>query len=125
MRIAIVGSRTFKDYDKFRPMLEVVLDRFVNIEVDKPTFVSGGAIGVDRMAEQFCKEKKRDCKVIWPNWDRFGKAAGFIRNTEIVKDVDLVIAFWDGESHGTLNSITQATKFGKIVYIVGVAKEAL
>ena len=39
------------------------------------------------------------------------------RNTDIVTASDMVIAFWDGESHGTSNTINQARKMGKEVKI--------
>ena len=126
MRIAIVGSRTFTDYDKFHDLLMKALCEFkVNIATGAVTFISGGAIGVDSMAEQFCKQYSWPCKVIKPDWNRYGKSAGFIRNTEIVEDADLVLAFWDGESRGTLDSIRKATLNKKPVYIVGVPNEVV
>jgi hypothetical protein len=44
------------------------------------------------------------------DWDKHGKAAGFIRNQEIVDNCDFVVAFWDGASRGTKDTIDRARK---------------
>jgi hypothetical protein len=48
------------------------------------------------------------------------KTAGFKRNTQIVNDADVVVAFWDGTSRGSLDTITKAVKCNKTVIIFGV-----
>ena len=49
---------------------------------------------------------------------RYGKAAGVLRNEEMVKDYDAVIAFWDGKSKGTLSTIRYAERVGKECEII-------
>ena len=51
------------------------------------------------------------------DWKRYGKRAGPLRNTEIVRQADMVIAFWDGRSRGTRNTIDKALRAGKSVRI--------
>ncbi len=46
------------------------------------------------------------------DWNKYGKSAGFRRNIDIVDNSDCVIAFWDGNSKGTLNSVTTAINKG-------------
>ena len=47
--------------------------------------------------------------VIFPaEWKKYGKRAGYIRNHDIIKNSDHVVAFWDGKSRGTLHSIELA-----------------
>jgi hypothetical protein len=53
-----------------------------------------------------------------PAWDTEGKCAGLNRNTTIVRDSDVVIAFWDGKSTGTLDTIEKAKALGKPVGVV-------
>jgi len=48
-----------------------------------------------------------------PEWDKYGKRAGAIRNQEIVNEADTIIAFWDGQSKGTKITIDMALKAGK------------
>ena len=40
-----------------------------------------------------------------------------LRNSLIVADCDMVVAFWDGRSRGTLDTITKAVQAGKRVEI--------
>jgi hypothetical protein len=47
-----------------------------------------------------------------------GRTAGFTSNTTIVRDSDVVIAFWDGKSTGTLDTIEKAKALGKPVGVV-------
>lgn len=112
MNIAIVGSRTFTDYQFFLKAMEE--------ETDITHIVSGGAKGADYMAEMYAKEKKIPITVIKAEWDKYGKRAGNIRNEKIIQAVERVIAFWDGSSRGTGNAITLAKIYDKKVRIVDV-----
>lgn len=51
------------------------------------------------------------------DWDRRGRAAGRIRNREMAKHADALIAVWDGESRGTANMILEAHRAGLKVYV--------
>ena len=90
MKIGIIGSRGFNNYE----LLEKTLEEYQNVEL----VVSGGAQGADKLGERWANEKGIKTLIFKPNWEKFGKSAGFIRNQDIVKNSDLVIAFWDGES---------------------------
>jgi hypothetical protein len=109
MKIAVVGSRTFNDYSR----IKAVLDGF-NIS----TIVSGGAKGADSLGERYANEKGLDKLIFLPDWDTHGKAAGFIRNTDIIENADMVVACWDGESRGTKDSMTKAHRLRKDLLIL-------
>ena len=113
MNLAIVGSRNFTDYPLFCQLLE---DAIQDIKVH--TVISGGARGVDTMAEQWANDNKRRFVVHLPQWNRYGKSAGPIRNRKIIQDSDQVIAFWDGESRGTQSSIQIAKRLSKPCHII-------
>lgn len=81
------------------------------------TIISGGARGADTLAEQFAQEYSYVTKIFPANWDKYGKAAGPIRNKQIVDHCDILVAFWDGTSRGTKHSIDIAEKQGKPVII--------
>ena len=111
LRIAIIGSRTYNNYNEFKHLLI----SFIN-NLPKDTlieFVSGGAKGADTLAEQFAKEFNMPITVIKPDWEKYGKRAGFVRNYDIINNSNYVIAFWDGKSEGTKHSIEIAKKQGK------------
>ena len=112
MIAAVVGSRSFEDYE----FLKEHLNKIHSIE----KIVSGGAKGADSLAARYAKENKIELLEFLPDWEKNGKAAGFIRNKQIVKESDIVIAFWDGTSHGTAHSIRLAKKMKKQLTVINV-----
>lgn len=111
MKLAIIGSRSFNNY--------VYLFDVLNPYKDKITLiVSDGAIGADRLGERFAVENNIETLIFIPDWDKFGKSAGYIRNKDIIDNCDKVLAFWDGKSKGTKHSIDYATKLNKPVKIL-------
>lgn len=80
--------------------------------------VSGGAQGADKLAEKFAEDNKIDKLIFKAEWDLYGPRAGMIRNEDIVKNSDVVIAFWDGKSKGTNNSIGHAKGMDKELHVV-------
>ena len=110
MRVAVIGSRSFNDYD----LMKKTLDEIKDISL----IVSGGAKGADSFGESYARAKGINTLIFIPDWEKHGKAAGFIRNKDIVKNSNMIVAFWDGESRGTKNSIDMAEKLGKKVIVV-------
>ena len=109
MKVAVIGSRGFNDY-------ELVVKTLSNLHIT--LLVSGGAKGADTLGEKYANEHDIPTLIFKPDWETHGKAAGMIRNTTIVDNSDIVVAFWDGESSGTKDSITKAEKKGKKVIII-------
>jgi hypothetical protein len=108
MIAAIIGSRTFTDYNYF-------FNKIKHLKFEK--IISGGASGADSLAKKFALENKIPFLEIPANWEKFGKSAGFIRNVDIIDQAEVVIAFWDGKSKGTSHSIQLAKKKNKEVLI--------
>jgi hypothetical protein len=75
--------------------------------------VSGGAKGIDSYARQFAAEQRLDLKEYLPEYQKYGKPATMIRNTQIIQDSDVVFAFPSPDSKGTLDSIRKAKKYNK------------
>ena len=63
--------------------------------------VSGGAEGIDALAERYCEKNGLKIKILEPDYGKYGKNAPLRRNEEIIGYADYVIAFWDGLSRGT------------------------
>lgn len=121
MKLAIIGSRTFDDYERLDGTIESHLSR-INAEREYvPLFnevISGGARGVDQLGARWAKEHGVKLTEFIPDWDRHGKRAGFLRNEDIVAAADFVLAFWDGKSKGTGNSLSIAKRLKKPTLIV-------
>lgn len=102
-RIAIVGSRSFTNYNAVE---DFVLPRLSIEEID--LVVSGGANGADYLGKLFAMRNRLPFREIRADWREYGKRAGFLRNIEIVNAVDMVFAFWNGDSKGTKHTIDRA-----------------
>lgn len=117
MRLAIVGSRWFTDYEFMKASIDL---RGVT------HIVSGGAPGADTLAERLAAEFGIE-PIVYPirkeDWRKYGLAAGPIRNTLIVNEGDAMVAFWDYHSNGTRDAIKQCRKAGKFVRIVDIRKQ--
>ena len=109
MIAAVIGSRTFNDLS----LLTNVLDSF-----DIHKIVSGGAKGADSLSELYAIKNDINTEIFKPDWKKYGRSAGFVRNKDIVLASDIVIAFWDGVSKGTQNSISIAQKHSIKVEII-------
>lgn len=108
--VAIVGSRYYTNYE----MIESTLDK---LNLAPSCIVSGGAPGVDTLAERYARMKGIPFKVYTADWKRFGNKAGPMRNTLIVNDADVLVAFPTKESKGTMDTITKARRKGIPIHI--------
>ena len=113
MKLAVVGSRGFDDYDLLKLKLDTIHSR-------RPisVIISGGAYGADSLAERWARENRLELLVFLPDWEQFGKSAGYKRNIQIIESADAVIAFWDGQSKGTQHSINLAKDKGKPLAVI-------
>lgn len=111
--LAIIGSRNFNDYDLVKGICDTVRNKYNITHI-----VSGGAKGADTLGERYADLNNLKKIIYLPDWAKHGKSAGFIRNKEIIRDADFVIAFWDGVSKGTQHSINLAKSTNKRGLIV-------
>ncbi len=116
MKLAVVGSRSFNNAEIFNEKMNWIIN---NIQVD--TIVSGGAKGADSLASEFAKQHDLELIEFIPEWDKYGKKAGFIRNELIWREADFGIAFWDGKSKGTKHSFELSKKYKKPLYVYNEA----
>ena len=90
MKVAVVGSRnlTINNLGDYLPK-------------DTTEIVSGGARGIDRCAREYAKSHNIKLTEFLPKYERYGRSAPLKRNLQIIRYADMVLAFWDGKSHGT------------------------
>ena len=113
MKIAVIGSRQVNNYTWF-----IVSD---TLKEYKPSLIiTGGAVGVDTLAEFYADSYEIPKNIILPNYEKYGRPATHIRNREIVNGADLVLAFWDGSSPGTKSVIKYARKRNKQIRVITI-----
>lgn len=108
-KVGVVGSRGFPDPD--------LVVSYVAGLPPGTTVVTGGARGVDEVAERTARECGLPVVVYRPDYARYGRAAPLRRNTDIVVESDRIAAFWDGTSRGTADTIRKARDLGRPVEI--------
>ena len=116
MRLAIVGSRDYTNYNEFKQYI----DRWISKNGRPKLIVSGGAQGADKLAEQYARANVIKTQIFKADWQTYGRAAGPMRNTEIVDNSDAIIAFVGPKSVGTLDTIQKAKLQNKLVKIINV-----
>lgn len=90
MKVAVIGSRglSVDNLEKYLPE-------------DTTEIVSGGARGVDTSAREYAQSHDIKLTEFLPEYDKYGRSAPLKRNITIIEYADVVLAFWDGQSHGT------------------------
>ena len=79
--------------------------------------VCGEAKGVDTLGKELAQKGKIPVKSFPADWNKYGKRAGYIRNSEMANYADALIAIWDGKSPGTKMMIDLAKKSGLKVFV--------
>ena len=111
MKIAIVGTRSFNNYE----MLEKILAPYVDTCTEE---ICGEARGADTLGKRWATENSIPVKSFKAEWGKYGAGAGPRRNAEMAVAADLVVAFYDGSSRGTTNMLDNAFKQGKKTIVV-------
>ena len=107
MKLLIVGSRSITNFDLY-----------ITENVD--TVISGGAGGVDSLAEQYADLHHLSKYILRPRYDLYGRAAPLKRNEQMVDIADALLVIWDGRSKGTQYTLKYAKKMKKQVTLVVV-----
>ena len=107
MKLLIVGSRGITGFD---------LSPYITPEVD--TIISGGADGIDRLAEKYADLHRLSKYIILPRYDLYGRVAPLKRNEKMVDIADSVLVIWDGKSKGAKYTLKYAEKKNKPITLV-------
>ena len=113
MKVIIAGSRSISNPNNVRDA--IIASGFIIDEV-----VCGGTHGPDTLGANWAKQNNINVKYFLPDWQKFGKSAGMIRNSEMAEYADALIAVYDGTSRGTQDMINKAMIKGLKVYVHGV-----
>jgi hypothetical protein len=130
MKIIIAGGRDYKDYDGLLSISNRILANVNNIEIvhgGQSTYddINKVRYGADYLAERYAQEMGFQMTVFNADWDKHGKRAGVLRNKEMARYGEALIAFWDGESKGTKNMIAEAKKLELPVRVIKYKQEPI
>ena len=99
MKVAVIGSRNLH----VRSLADYLPEETTEL-------VSGGAKGIDSDAREYAQKTRIPLTEFLPDYQKFGRSAPLKRNLQIIAYADYVIAFWDGQSHGTKYVIDHCRK---------------
>ena len=110
MKVAIVGSRHFPDLDRVRS--------FVGSLPAGTTVVTGGASGVDAAAGDAARQRSLGLIKLPPRLEETSDpGASATRNQKLIDTVEVLVAFWDGQSQGTRQTVERALSSGREVHV--------
>lgn len=111
MKVLVAGGRTI-------PLSTHWLGKLMESWApDTTAVIVGKCKGVDIVAEEWARSKGLEVLEYPADWKQHGKAAGPIRNQQMVDVADMLIAVWDGKSRGTADTIRRAKKKGIPVHV--------
>lgn len=109
MKVLVCGGRDYRN----TAYLFRALDK---LHQERPIteLIQGGANGADALAREWAKTKPDVARFVCKaNWQKYGKAAGPIRNSKMLAwGPDLVIAFPTPKSRGTWDMVRKAKAAG-------------
>lgn len=113
MKVLVCGGRDFDDALTLGAWLGGIHKNNGPITL----LIEGGARGADVMARKFAEWQGIPVRTFPADWDKHGKAAGPIRNKQMLDEgkPDLVVAFPGGR--GTENMVKQARSAGVRVLV--------
>ena len=109
-KVIIAGSRGFSNYKLLREQCNKYLRE--KRKTSNIIIVSGHARGADTLGEKYAQDEGFALEIYPAQWKKLGKQAGFRRNEQMAEVADALIAFWNGESHGTKHMIDIMTNKG-------------
>ena len=111
MKLLIAGSRSIQAFD---------LTTYIPPQTE--LIISGGARGIDTLAEQYADAHRLSKLILRPQYHLYGRAAPLKRNERMVELADAVLVIWDGSSRGSERTIAYAQEQGKEVTVVTVTQ---
>ena len=113
MKVIIAGDRNFTD-------LALMKEEIKKSGFEITELVCGMARGADMLAYEWAAKRGIPIKSFHAIWSWHGKAAGPMRNQEMAKYGEALIAFLAKGSKGTRNMIYEAKKKGLPMHVVRV-----
>src|SRR5690606_7948711 len=79
--------------------------------------VCGGAVGPDKLGEKWALVNDVPVAYFPAQWNRYGDAAGPMRNRQMAEYADEALILWDGVSPDTRNMIKEMKRLNKPYFL--------
>lgn len=108
MKILVCGGRDFIDYELLSETLTALCPLSFEETYQEVRIIHGGAKGADLMADKWAINRWIVTEEFKADWDKHSKAAGPIRNQQMIDEgrPDIVVAFPGGK--GTADMVRRA-----------------
>lgn len=122
LRILVTGDRHWVDFKTIAREIERVFHARQDLHApEQVLIIEGGASGADSHAARVAELAGYRCQEFPAQWDKYGRAAGPIRNQQMIDEgrPDIVLAFHSdlAKSKGTKDMVFRANKAGIVVKI--------
>lgn len=114
MKVIIAGGRSIEPERALRLVEDAIEASGLMDEITE--VVHGGAKGIDSAANLWAVMNRLPVKVFVANWEKFGRAAGPLRNQEMASYADALIAILVDSGAGTKNMIKSAHDRMLLIY---------
>ena len=131
-RIIICGGRHFSDQERLETVMSSLMEEN-DLSSEDIEIVSGHCAGADILGELWAKNHSSKCTVFPAEWNKYGRAAGPIRNTKMIEyaegaKIPIVVAFVNERTKGTWDTVHKAQKKNIMVvlnyYWMGIDEDA-
>ena len=112
-RVIVAGSRNFNDWRLAYQTLNEHKDEIKEV-------ICGDAKGADTIGAKWAEENRIKVNHFPADWQKYGAAAGYVRNKQMGDIADKLIAFWDGKSPGTKHMIEYMRELGKDIEVIKI-----
>lgn len=99
MIFSVSGSRNFTDYEYVKSKLSNYVISHMHV---------GDCRGFDTLAIRYCTEHHISYTVFYANWEAYGNRAGAIRNRDLIRGSECLLAFPLSNSRGTHSAINMS-----------------
>jgi aspartokinase-like uncharacterized kinase len=109
MKVIVCGGRTYSDRSAVFGALDALRQR---VPYGTLIIIQGGSTGADALAREWATARIQSCANAPADWRRYGRAAGPLRNQEMIDNYNpqLVMAFPGGS--GTADMVRRARDAG-------------